>query len=167
MFVGDHEIRAIGAEFDVYRDGDQTRVTLTNGVVSIYEASSLDFASQFLRNMRLESMPKNASVVLSMGQQATIIPAGPIMVANVDPRVPLAWQEGRIIFEDTPLGQAVRDVNRYRLRQIVLATPGLASLTISGVFNTDRLDGFVEALIAALPVQVQRDDGKTTVLKSL
>ncbi|MGE3476409.1 MAG: FecR domain-containing protein [Rhodospirillaceae bacterium] len=156
VFAKDHEVRAVGTAFDVLLDDEQqtTQVRLAEGIVAIYN----------LNGGRTMTSDERPSVVLKPGQQATLAALAPIGVFDVDRRAAEAWLNGRIIFDETPLSEAIRDVNRYRVRRIVIGNDGLSALRITGVFNTAQLEDFPEALTAALPVRVLRSDASTVVL---
>jgi transmembrane sensor len=82
--------------------------------------------------------------------------------ANVD-RV-TSWREGRLIFDDMSLADAVKEVNRYSRAQIVLGDPRLRSLRVSGVFDAGRNTSFVEGVTGAYGVRVAKRSEDEIVL---
>ena len=68
----------------------------------------------------------------------------------------LAWRQGQIIFENTPLSEALAQFAYHHGRGIS-AADGVAALTIGGRYGLDDLEGFFTALEEILPVQVLRD----------
>ncbi len=61
----------------------------------------------------------------------------------------LAWRRGIIVFDNTPLPEALERFARYHDRKIIPATTVLArNLTIGGPFSIDDLDGFLNGLKA-------------------
>ncbi|HEY1128893.1 MAG TPA: FecR domain-containing protein [Roseateles sp.] len=59
----------------------------------------------------------------------------------------LAWQRGYAILDDTPLPEAIADMNRYSKVQITLAdSKTLRSLRISGSYRTGDNEGFAQAV---------------------
>jgi transmembrane sensor len=68
----------------------------------------------------------------------------------------LAWRTGQIVFEGTPLREALARFARYHGRSIV-AAPAVESLTVGGRYSLEDLDEFLAALEAALPVRVTHD----------
>jgi transmembrane sensor len=72
----------------------------------------------------------------------------------------LAWQTGRLSFNDAPLGEIVAKLNRYSDRQVILADQALGALRLSGTFVSDRPAAFVDAATQLLPVDAEsRADG--------
>ncbi|WP_028081114.1 FecR family protein [Solimonas soli] len=68
----------------------------------------------------------------------------------------LAWREGRIVFDGTPLAEAVAEIARYRRAPARIADAGAAQLRISGQFDTARPDAMLDALPRILPVDLRR-----------
>lgn len=71
----------------------------------------------------------------------------------------IAWRSGRVVFRDTPLAEAIVDMNRYSDRKMEIASPGIGGLRISGLYHTGNMAGFARALTHLLPVRVE--DGTT------
>jgi len=171
VFAGRDEVRALGIAFEVRRIGETVQVTLEEGRVAIYRDGAVDVSRTLGSTGRpnaaaTPSAPSPApAAVLAPGEQAELASAAPVAVRQVDLRKVQAWRHGRMILDDTPLGETVADLNRYGGVQIVLADPKLADIRVSGVFHTGRPDDFVESVTAAFPVDIARQDDDTIVLK--
>ncbi len=77
----------------------------------------------------------------------------------------LAWRDGRIVLNDTPLRDAVAEFERYTDTKLVIREPRVASLRLNGSFDVRQLNAFKRALPQALPVHLRsREDGLTEVL---
>jgi len=68
----------------------------------------------------------------------------------------LAWRRGQIVFDGTPLHEALARFARYHGRGIT-ATPEAANLRVGASFSLDDVDGFLSSLEDVLPVHVTRD----------
>lgn len=79
----------------------------------------------------------------------------------VDAEAAFAWREGRIVFENTPLREAITRLNRYRAEPFAISDPNLESLRISGVFHIEDAKGFIWALEQTLPVRAVQYHGRT------
>lgn len=66
----------------------------------------------------------------------------------------LAWREGRALFRNTPLDQAVAEMARYSDKPVLILSPSLARLRISGMFHTQDPTRFFKALAHLLPLRV-------------
>jgi transmembrane sensor len=59
-------------------------------------------------------------------------------------------------FADEPLAQAVERMNRYSQTKFAIGDPAAGRVQISGVFNSDNVDGFVTDVTNVFPVQTVR-----------
>jgi transmembrane sensor len=77
----------------------------------------------------------------------------------------LAWREGRIVLNDTPLHDAIAEFERYADTKLVIRDPSVAALRLNGSFDLRQLNAFKRALPQALPVRLRsREDGLTEVI---
>lgn len=67
----------------------------------------------------------------------------------------LAWRAGQVVFDGTPLREALQRFARYHGRNLSAADE-VASLLVGGRYSLDDLDGFLFALESFLPVKVTR-----------
>jgi transmembrane sensor len=146
--VGNEEIKALGTAFVIRRDGDDVRVTLLRGRVEV---------------TRQGSKPE----LLAVLQPGERLSAGPDDRPRIDHPaldVVTAWRRGEILFNDTPLSEAVAEVNRYSSVHIVIADPRLAKLSVSGVFTTDDVAEFAQAVAQLHGLHVKRQDDTLLIL---
>ncbi len=138
VLVRETEVRALGTAFDVYLDDSAVRVTMAEGTAAIYndEAPST-IAGLF--DASAVSARRTPVAVISSGQQLTAGPLAPVKVITVDPRASGAWRENRIIFDRTPLAEAIRDVNRYLDVPIVIGSADTQDMLVTGTYRIDRL----------------------------
>ncbi len=81
-------------------------------------------------------------------------------VRRADTRALSAWRDGWLVFENTPLGDALAAVNSYRSRPIVSTDPRIDALRLSGRFRSNDSAGLLAVLPTILPVAaVPRPDG--------
>ena len=125
VVAGDTEVVALGTRFDVRRGRSGEIVTLLEGEVEVRKGPD--------------------QVRLRPGQQIVATQALSQPQA-VNLKVASSWTEGRIIFEATPLADAIEEVNRYSQRKINLAAPDAADDPISGAFETGDVTAFAAAV---------------------
>lgn len=68
-----------------------------------------------------------------------------------------AWRRGVVRFDDDPLQDVIKELNRYRTNKIALRGQHTKDLKISGVFHLKNGDAILNAIAATLPVQVIKD----------
>lgn len=101
------------------------------------------------------------TVALSAGEGLRMDATG-----RVAARVPAAaqyvtgWLQQRAYFDETPLADAVAEMNRYRADPLVVTDTAKAGARITGVFDTADSDGFIRAVRAVYGVRI-RDSGQT------
>lgn len=139
-------VRAVGTRFLVNRHDDgRVEVTVYEGVVQVDRPSWAAGARQ-VGDAPGISMPE--PVRLGVGQTATT--RGELTVVAVEPpsslQRKLAWQEDRLVFDQTPLGEAVEQVNRYSVKPIRLHSSDLRNLQISGAFSSRDVPFFLSSL---------------------
>ena len=124
VWSGEIAVRAVGTEFSVGSDASAVTVLVTEGRVSVAKVST----------------PPSGGVppaVFATAGHRVVVPrvfsARPPDVSSVDTAEisrALAWHGERLEFSHTPLGEAVRMVNRHAGPQVVLADPALSQRTL-------------------------------------
>lgn len=144
----------LGTRFQMRLDRDGLDVVLLDGSLRLDRTAAIP-------------APDQTHVVLQPGQQATLARGEPTwQTSEADVEAPTAWRQQRLIFRDTPLPDAVAEVNRYTTVQLRVGEPDLESLTVNGVFRTGDLDSFVLALEYTLPVRTLTTPSGDRVLAS-
>lgn len=75
-----------------------------------------------------------------------------------------AWRRGLLVFRDTPVVEAIADINRYRAGRVVLIGDSLAARRLSGRFRIDEIDQAVDRIAQALGASVKILPGGVRVL---
>lgn len=146
--VGDQVVVATGTMFNVDRLRERSVVSLLEGRVIVRPVQG-----------------QGPTLTLKPGEQAVLRPGSPPRRQAADVRSAAAWTSGRLIFDDTPLAEAVERVNRYGAN-LRLGDGALASLRVTGVFRTGDNAAFVEAITAYLPITARRGaDGRTALVR--
>jgi transmembrane sensor len=158
--AGNHEIVATGTSFNVDMLGPQLMVTLLEGhVVVMPHARDQEDAAQSTPPGDLAGQT-GSRIDLDAGEQLVLAPSEVPSVTRVNVDRAVAWEKGRLIFEDESLGSVVRRVGRYSPYPIVIEDDTTARLRISGVFHEGDVKGFVSTIEAYLPVHAeQQSDG--------
>lgn len=101
--------------------------------------------------------PRNASEglprLVAPGERV-VVDSGRATQDSPDMRRITAWREGRAVFVDQPLLEAIAEMNRYSRRPIVVQNARLGAMRISGVYDTGNAEAFAESVSALLPAQV-------------
>ena len=144
-------VRAVGTEFNVYRQAKQTVVTVIEGRVAVTGKHLAPLA---------EDAGEKVIIPAAAGSDAPRP-----KVAAVNPRNAVAWRERRLIFENETLAAVAAEFNRYNARQIVIEDPMLAGVRMSGVFDADKPDALAQFLEKLGDAQVEKIAGSRITLK--
>jgi transmembrane sensor len=143
--VDGQEIRALGTSFIVRHDDTQDlSVTLVEGRVSVAPIAGNGGA------------PSQTQQILAPGQRLLISRNHAPTVDRPELTRITAWEQGRVEFEDAPLGDAAKEMNRYSATHITLADAEVAQLRIGGVFRAGDSDEFVRIMTAAFGLRADR-----------
>lgn len=139
--AADGVIRALGTAFDVLRNDEEVRVTVTEHAVGVSYANDA----------------QAAEVRVVAGQEVSFDP-GHGLGRPGDARIQeiTAWRNGHVIFDGQGLAEVLRETERYRTGMVIVTDAGLRNLPVTGVFETNDTEGMLTAIADALPVKVQR-----------
>ncbi|HYG26699.1 MAG TPA: FecR family protein [Caulobacteraceae bacterium] len=154
--AGSRQVTALGTAFDVRLDRKEVRVTLIEGKVKVEPA----------KGSLWRALPLGARN-LAPGQQLVASNASPTAtVTAADLPTETSWKQGVVVFNDTPLAEAVAEINRYSAEPITVGDPALGALRINGRFRTSEPNAFLNAVTAYFPVEAQRTPSGETVLNA-
>jgi len=130
--AGNKRVIAVGTKFSVRLEGHTVRVVVTEGRVRVEDPdapqapTSLAFAGH----------------VAQIDSSGISIRTAPLAQAEDA----LSWRSGYVVFHETPLAQAVAELNRYSKRQIRIGDPELATMKLSGKFRATNSETFISLL---------------------
>lgn len=138
-------VTALGTMFEVQIGRGQLHVTLMRGKVVIDPPRA---------NAVAGATPASAQAptYLTPGQQFTVTMQTPPEVHAVDVNRQMLWRQQLVEFDDTPVAQAVSELNRYSLKPIVVPDARVGQMRISGVYKTGDPEAFAELVSTMLPV---------------
>ena len=142
VLTGDMAVRAVGTEFNVYRDGDLTTVSVFEGRVRLLERS-------------VHKAHRLLYAELAASDEAQVSPGSmqpQVAVRKLNPtalRQRRAWTQGLLLLNGESLQYAIRQFNRYHREQVTLDDPEQAFPRLGGVFRLHELDEFLRAMTHA------------------
>ena len=148
--AGDNRVVVTGTRFNVRYESQVARVSVESGSVEVSSGSWW--------HRQLRSLGKGQGVNVADGQDLGDI-------EQLDLNTALAWQRGKIVFENTPLSQAVAEINRYLDRPARLEALALRDHRIAGIFSVDDPQALIDMLPEFAPVRVYHLlDGQTRIV---
>jgi transmembrane sensor len=156
VYADDKRVTAVGTQFSVRRDADDIQVVVTEGHVK------LEHASTAANLVKLVGRPERPATSLAAGAIARTAESDVLVQERSAPDAEqlLSWRNGYLVFEGTPLAEAVAEFNRYSARKIVIDDPSLSALRISGNFRSSNADGFLWLLKSGFHVEIEEGDDR-------
>ena len=173
VIVGETRVRAVGTQFNVDRRAAGTTVTVVEGKVAVLSDASprdarrvenspapLPLASSNAAGLALStaemSIATNITYLIA-GQQLTVAHSPVLAPAPVDVTTATAWTQRRLVFEHRPLGEVADEFNRYNRRAIRIDSAQLRAQEVTGVFQANDPDSFLEFVSGIPGVRIERD----------
>ena len=143
VHAGPRLVTVLGTKFSVRRDGDNVRVAVIEGRVRVSDAESRDSTS---------------TATIDKGDMLEAEGGSTLIMQNAEPKVDqsLAWRDGLLVFDRTPLIQAADEFNRYNQRKIVV-TGKAAPILIGGSFKASNAEAFARLLHDAYGLRVEEN----------
>ena len=146
-------VEAVGTRFSVYRRAEDTLVAVVEGHVAVNW-------KPVPQEVRRAASDEGQSFELGAGQQVALGAVEQSAPTAVDPAKVTAWTTRHVVFEDEPLEAVVAEFNRYNRTNLRLGDAALAKRRITGSFDVNDLDHFIDVLDGLEPVRVEvADDG--------
>ncbi len=107
------------------------------------------------------------AIHLAAGQQVLADPEGRLAPPQAVPAEGIAaWRDSRVSFVDTPLAQALAELERYGSTGLTVRDPVVAAMRLSGTFDPRDVPTLRRVLPGALPVRLRQAGGTTEVLRA-
>lgn len=144
---GEVRVEVLGTAFNVVTRRGQTRVVLESGRVKLLDAG---------RPGQLVFMKPNDLVEFRHDRQ--------FRKQTVQPRQHLAWQQHKMVFDDTPMREVAERLGDVYGLEVVFADGALAGRKLTGEISARNVDVLLSAMSVLLDAEVQRE-GRRVLLK--
>jgi transmembrane sensor len=149
VVVGGTQVRDVGTAFEVDAYGSTASVIVAHGAVTLSSAES-------------NSSP---TTIVSAGQLARIDPSGgATVVPHADVGRWLSWTTGDLEFQDTPLPDALSELERWYDVEIIVADTRLTRRRITGTLHDEPLPLVLRSIGLILHATYQVN-GRTITLR--
>lgn len=149
VYAGNHRITDLGTKFFVRRGPQRLEVALLQGRVRVGAADA-----------------QAPGRLLEPGDEAVATANSFSVTRQSRQRLSdqLGWRDGVLTFRYTALADAVKELNRYNTRKLVIADPAVGQLKIYGTFQLRDVDVFARAVRDALGLRVS-DEGNEILIQ--
>ncbi len=142
---GETETQVLGTRFIVRDSAGEDKVTVIKGLVKV------------------SSLPQEQSVFLHPDEQVTNTTSG-LTAINKAANKDTAWLQGRLSFQDTPMSEVVKELDRYLPGMILLRDNSLKDYRINARFDITHPVQALDALEQTLPIKITRLSKWVTVI---
>jgi transmembrane sensor len=143
-------VLATGTSFQVTSEPQRFEVLLVEGHVRVSQSTA-------------KGGPP-VSTELSAGTRLVGAAGGKWILARAGGPGDLAWMDGELVFDNKPLAEFAKEMNRYSGRKIVVSDPRIAGRMVYGAFMAGDVDQFVHALVDYRIARVQSQSEGEIVL---
>jgi transmembrane sensor len=154
VMAGNRKVIAVGTSFTVRRDqstDDSVTVTLIEGKVAVAPLSAAN---------TLVATPVAEVTMLSAGERAHVHRRAPTTVDTPQIDRVTGWMRGQLIFDHTPLAEAIAELNRYGMTHLSVESPETGRIPVSGTFRVSDSASFAQAAAQTYSLKlIRRDDG--------
>lgn len=154
--------RALGTEFNVDLRDAQVTVSVLDGAVRVLSASETttpEGAGGSAAALPTTALGKGQALEVHSNQRQ-------VREDKADLKRIEAWRTRRLEFSDTPLATAVDEFNRYSTLRVVIGTPELSAIRVSGVFRIGDPESFLYTLREALGIETHEAVGEVVLMRS-
>lgn len=147
LTAGDTFISVLGTHFAVSRFHSRVTITVEEGQVAVRDTH-------------------HNQVLLNAGQQLIVLNGELKEVHTIDPRLVLAWKEGRIIFDQAGIDDIAEQLERSLAGRVLFDARDFANLSFSGSFPTGRPETLMDTLKNVPAIKAHRLPGDVIWLRS-
>jgi len=168
VVVGDRSIVALGTVFTVDYADDQVNLAMLEGRVAIVDPGSEMFVDAAGPAAPVSSGAAPAVPVEVVAGEAWKVDrhGRAMLIPEADIEAATAWRQGKVILRAETLSEAVRRMNRYSHRQLVVEDESLGAMRLSGVFEVGDSERFLQALELYLPIVTDYSDSGVVRIKA-
>ncbi|WP_072994716.1 FecR family protein [Pseudozobellia thermophila] len=142
------KIQVLGTTFNVksYPEDQNVETTLVSGKVRVVEEKD------------------NKTVVLNPSQRATYDKnEDKIIIDRVDTQNLTSWREGKLIYDETPIHQVIRDLQRRHKVSISVASPEIMNYKYTGVFDNLTIEQIMDLFEVSSPILYKKNNNQITL----
>jgi transmembrane sensor len=161
VIAGDNQVTAVGTAFEVRYEPDHIDVTLVEGKVNVTSTAEAPELPAGVPSSKAGLGELSSSgYAMTAGERLRVTKGAPTIVD--EPRVDAvtAWRRGEVMLDDTPLTDAIAEMNRYSKSPLILDGNGIATLRVSGIYHAGDSEGFAQSVAQLCGLSVAQEGGR-------
>lgn len=151
VIAGERRVLALGTAFTVRRDDSADNpltVTLIEGRVAVEPVEITDAQA-----------PPPKVEILGPGERLRVRRHAPPTLDSPSMDKVTGWMRGQLIFDHTPLREAIAEFNRYSAAKIAVASPRAGAIPVGGIFRISDSKSFARAVAETYNLHLSIHDG--------
>lgn len=164
VHAGTASVRAVGTQFDVNRRSRGTTVTVLEGRVAVLSSTPVSGQGAVTQpvtpDILTHETKRSGEILLVSGEQMTVTPTDVRKAERPDIEAATAWTQHLLVFDGTALSEVLEEFSRHSTRRIVVDSPELAALKISGQYTSTNPDSLLRFLRLQNGVVVSEVNGE-------
>jgi transmembrane sensor len=157
VYSGQTRIRAVGTQFDVYRQPVDTLVTVVEGRVAVYDAAMRS------GNDSAAGLAVPGSMLVAAGEQLRVTAHAADRVEHPNMGLATAWTQHQMVFDDTPLTDVAQEFDRYNKRRLIIDGAQLREFRVSGIFSSTDPSSLIRFLREQPGISVEEADDQVHI----
>jgi transmembrane sensor len=97
---------------------------------------------------------------MTAGERLRVAKGAPAIVDAPRVEAVTAWRRGEVMLDDTPLSDAIAEMNRYSKSALVIDETGIATLRVSGIYHTGDSEGFAQTVAQLYGLHLTQKGGQ-------
>lgn len=165
--VGNMRVRALGTQFNINKRLKRIEVTVLEGKIRV--------------SKEVQDRPDNAQKMwvsdIGAGEQVITLYHDSKRDRDADQefyksdhlnlQAILSWRDNKLMFDNRDLIDVIEDFNRHNDQIIILADPGLSQLKITGTFNPNDPESFIQSMVKIANIRSEiKSDGNIFLFKA-
>lgn len=140
---GDVNVRVLGTKFNFrsYKEDDLVEVSLVEGKIDLGISNGEE-------KLKKATLKPGDHLSYRKVDRSTLL-------ENTDLSKYIAWRKGRLVFDDTPLGQVAKELERWYGVEVVITDPELLSFKYTTTFEGESISQVVDLLELSSSIKIK------------
>jgi len=140
--------------FEINTGGSTVKVLGTRFNVMAYPAEN--YVEVVLQQGKVEFLDNQGDKKVTMRpSERLVFRSGNISKSVTDPSKYIAWTKGRMVFNNDPMAEVARRIERWYNVKVILADKALEKYSFRGTFEDDKLEEVFRLLSLTSPIRYQ------------
>jgi transmembrane sensor len=158
VIAGDNQVTAVGTAFEVRYEPDHIDVILVEGKVNVTSTGEpLEPPDSVSSSKTGWGKLSSSGYAMTAGERVRFAKGAPAITDAPRVDAVTAWRRGEVMLDDTPLTDAVAEMNRYSKSALVIDESSIATLRVSGIYHTGDSEGFAQTVAQLYGLEVSQE----------